>query len=234
MSRITLGCSLRVMIALAILYGLPMVSSAEPIVSLYGGAAFPQDSTVQTTVQQTQSSCSLFCFGRTFTDSRRVSYDSSFTVGGRVGYWFDRALGFGVAFDVSYFPARASTVDIDVIPISVLFMYRVPLLTSEAYPKGRVRPYAGVGPSFVFAVASTDFRPTVSPVDGELSKTVGLDVRAGVDWMFAPKLALFTEYRFLNVSVETGRCESICFPPFNSIGTRLHTHTISAGLAYHF
>ena len=158
-----------------------MVSSAEPFVSLYGGAAFPQDSTVRTTVQQTQFSCSLLCFGRTFTDSRRVSYDSSFTVGGRMGYWFDRAPWFGVAFDVSYFSARASVVDVDVIPVSVLFMYRVPLLTSEAYPKGRIRPYAGVGPSFVFALASTDFRPTVPPLDGELSKTVGLDVRGGLD-----------------------------------------------------
>ena len=234
MSRATPGRFLLVVIALTSLYGLPTVGSAEPFVSLYGGAAFPQNSTVQTTAQQIDSPCFLFCWGRTFSDSRRVTYDTSFTVGGRMGYWFDPAPWFGAAFDVSYFPARASAVNIDVIPISMLLMLRAPLFASEAYPKGRIRPYAGVGPSFVFAIASTDFGPTVPPVERELSKTVGLDVRAGFDWMFAPKLALFAEYRFFNVSVETGKCESVCFPPFDSITTRLHTHTLSAGLAYHF
>jgi hypothetical protein len=187
--------SLLVVVALTTVYGLPTVTSAEPFVSVYGGVAFPQNSTVQTTAQQLDSPCFLFCWGRTFTDSRRVTYDRSFTVGGRMGYWFDPAPWFGAAVDISYFPARASAVNIDVIPISMLLMFRAPLFTSEAYPKGRIRPYAGVGPSFVFSIASTDFSPTVPAVERELSKTVGLDARAGLDWMFAPRVALFAEYR---------------------------------------
>ncbi|MGQ0666557.1 MAG: outer membrane protein [Nitrospiraceae bacterium] len=213
--------------------GVPTLVSAEPFVSLYGGAAMPQPATVTTTVDQ---SSGLFSSGRQFTGSRQADFSSSFTVGGRIGYWIDRAPWFGIAFDLSYFPAHASVAQIDVIPFSFLVMSRVPLLTSEQFPKGRVRPYAGVGPSFVLANASTDFSPAVPPVD-ETSKSVGLDVRAGLDWLFTPHLSLFAEYRFFYTKVKAdSSCEFICFAPFttSTITTTLEVHTVSAGLSYHF
>lgn len=158
-------------------------------------------------------------------------------MGGRGGYWFDQVPGLGLAFDVSYFPLRASAVQIDVIPMSILVMYRMPLLTSEEYPKGQVHPYAGIGPSFVLANASTDFSPTVPSADAT-SKTVGLDVRAGLDWLFSPHLSLFVEYRYLytKMKAET-ECQGFCgveSQTSNTITATLEAHIVSAGLSYHF
>ncbi|MBH0199698.1 MAG: porin family protein [Nitrospira sp.] len=227
-------------VALAIVYGLPPVSLAEPVVSLYGGGAFPQSSTVTTTVQRTPC---FICPTSTVTGSRRVNFDSSPTIGGRVGYWVDRVPWFGVAFDMSYFGARASGIDsnaqFEVIPLSFLAMFRVPLFTSENYPRGRMRPYAAVGPSFVLALASTDFGQTVPSVGQEWSKSAGLDIRAGLDWMFAPHLAVFTEYRFFYTHIKAESCNtsgsfSLCFGSNDIITSTLQTHMISAGLAYHF
>jgi len=222
-------------VTLAIMYGLPMSSRAEPVVSLYGGAAFPQSATVSTTVQRTPC---FFCGTSTVTGSRRVSFDSSPAIGGRVGYWVDPIPWLGVAFDISYFGARTSAMganaQIDVIPISFLAMARVPLFTSEAYPRGRVRPYAAVGPSVVLAPASTDFGPSVPSVGKEWGKGVGLDIRAGFDWMFTTHLALFTEYRFFYTHIKAESCTSFCFGSNDTITATIQTHMISAGLAYHF
>jgi hypothetical protein len=217
---------------LASVIGLPTLVSAEPFLSLYGGAAMPQPTTVTTTVEQPFG----FFSSRHFSGSRQVDFSSSFTVGGRGGYWFNQVPGLGLAFDVSYFPLRASAVQIDVIPMSILVMYRVPLLTSAEYPNGQVHPYAGIGPSFVFAHASTDFSPTVPSADAT-SKTVGLDVRAGLDWLLTPELSLFAEYRYLytKMKAET-ECETFCFEPqtINTITATLEAHIVSAGLSYHF
>jgi len=222
-------------IALVIVYGLPLVGRAEPVVSLYGGAAFPQSSTVTATVQRTPC---FFCSTSTATGSRRVTFDSSPTIGGRVGYWVDRLPWFGVALDISYFGARTSAMgsnaQFEVIPFSFLAMVRVPLFTSEPYPRGRMRPYAAVGPSVVLARASTDFGPSVPPVGKEWGKGVGLDIRAGLDWMFTPHLALFTEYRFFYTHIKAESCTSFCFGSNDTITATLQTHMISAGLAYHF
>jgi opacity protein-like surface antigen len=222
-------------VVLAIVYGLPTAGLAELFAGLYGGAAFPQASTVTTTVTRRLSGDLILAA------SDRVNFDSSFTVGGRVGYWFDPVPWFGVAFDISYFPARASargsSVNIDVIPFSPLAMVRLPLLTSEVYPRGRMRPYAAVGPSFVFAHASENLGPAAPPVEDSSNKSVGLDVRAGLDWLFTPRLALFAEYRFFSTRVNTkDECGFICFgdDPITHITTTLRTHTVSAGLAYHF
>jgi len=116
---------------LATVIGVPTLVSAEGVLSLYGGLAMPQPTTVTTTVNQ---SSGLFSSVHRFTGSRQADFSSSFIVGGRVGNWFERVPELGLAVDVSYFPTRASAVHIDVIPMSILAMYRVPLLTSAEYP----------------------------------------------------------------------------------------------------
>jgi hypothetical protein len=223
-------------VALALVYGLPTVSLAEPVVSFYGGAAFPQSSTITTTVQSTP--CFLFCSTSTFTDSRRIPFNTSPTIGGRVGYWIDPAPWFGVAFDTSFFVARASEgfrlAEIEVIPLSFLAMARVPLFTSETYPRGRMRPYAAVGPSLVLAHAQTNFSQSVHSAGKEWGKGAGLDIRAGLDWMFTPHLALFTEYRFFYTHIKAERCGSLCFGNNDTTTATLQSHMVAAGLAYHF
>ena len=222
-------------VTLVIVYGLPTIGLAEGVVSLYGGVAVPQSSTITTAVQSTPC---FICPTSTFTGSRRVTFDASPTIGGRVGYWIDRAPWFGVAFDTSFFVARASEgfqlAEIEVIPFSFLAMARAPLFTSESYPRGRMRPYAAVGPSLVLAHAQTNFSPSVHSDGKQWGKGAGLDIRAGLDWMFTPHLALFTEYRFFYTHMKAESCDSLCFGSNNTVTATLQSHMISAGLAYHF
>jgi len=155
-----------------------------------------------------------------------------------VGYWFNPVPWFGVAVDLSYFGARTSHKDanaqFEVIPLSFLAMVRAPLFTSEAYPRGRLRPYAALGPSFVIALASTDFGEAVPSVGQEWSTNAGLDIRAGLDWMVLPHLALFAEYRFFYTHIKAESCSSLCFGSNDTITSSFQTHMMSAGLALYF
>jgi opacity protein-like surface antigen len=142
---------------------------------------------------------------------------------------------------MSYFSASAARKDsnaqFDVIPFSFLAMLRVPLFTSETYPRGRMRPYGAMGPSFILTQASAGFDPTAPSVGKEWSKTVGLDVRAGLDWMFTPHLAVFTEYRFVFTHIKAESCNtsgSFCLGSNDTITSTLQTHMVSVGLAYYF
>ena len=112
------------------------------------------------------------------------------------GYWLESVPWLGGAVDVSYFQADGDNVDITVIPSSLLVMLRWPLLTSDEFPKGRLQPYMGVGPSFFYLESTADFTPTISRKLRDAALDVGLDVRSGLAWQFHKHFALFTEYRF--------------------------------------
>jgi opacity protein-like surface antigen len=141
----------------------------------------------------------------------RSTFDSSITYGGRAGYWFGDWLG--LAVDASYFETKldadgfTQNAKVNVLPISALVLFRVPLLRDDDFPLGRMHPYAGAGPS----VFLSKFDGTVSlsvlplkgmpPADvvGRLESTnvhPGLGVVAGVDFGILPFLSVFTEYRY--------------------------------------
>src|SRR2546425_4747217 len=152
----------------------PTLASSEGFIDLYAGAAFTQGADV-----------SVREFAPFFTPAsvrRAVGFDTSTTFGGRVGGWIERVPWLGFALDVSSFRAEGKDVNIDLIPVSPLLMLRWPVLTSTDFPKGRLQPYLGVGPSlFIVPKFEADFRPAVARVS-EWQIEAGPDVRAGLTW----------------------------------------------------
>lgn len=124
-------------------------------------------------------------------------YDKSFDALVRVGYWFESAPLLGLAGTASYFrPDMFGTpvsskrdVNLRVIPVSVLLMGRIPLLTDNRYPNGRLQPFAGIGPAaFITDVWESDF--------SDLTLSGGLDLHVGGRVMLTPRFGFFTQYRF--------------------------------------
>jgi len=168
------------LVLLAVTVSVPGPARAEMFLDLYGGGAFPMDS--DTTIS-----------GPGYVTIGVSPYKESFVVGGRVGYYFDRGVPWlGLALDVSYFQA-----DIDVpngaknevVPVSLLLMLRTPLLQTPAFPRGRLQPYVGIGPSFVYSKSK-------SGTASDTSFDIGFDLRFGLTWMLTRNIGLFGEYRF--------------------------------------
>ena len=109
-------------------------------------------------------------------------FDGIATGGARGGVYFDveGPIQPGVAFDVSASAQEIGSVDFTLIPISFLFMAKVPL--------GLVEPYVGFGPTI--AVSSFDL-----PGSDEESADIGLDFRLGATVMLTDSLGVFGEYR---------------------------------------
>ena len=168
------------LVALAVTVSAPALARAETFLELYGGGAFPLDS--DTTIS-----------GPGFVLIGESSYKESFVVGGRGGYYFEGGVPWlGLALDVSYFKADIdlpSGAKNEVVPVSLLLMLRAPLVQSPAFPRGRLQPYVGIGPSFVYSKSK----------DGTASDTsfdLGFDFRMGLAWMLTKNVGLFGEYRF--------------------------------------
>jgi opacity protein-like surface antigen len=90
---------------------------------------------------------------------------------------------------------RLGNVDIPpTIAVSSLeVMLRRPLLTSSAFPNGRLQPYISAGPALLL----TDIKPDVA---------LGVKAGAGLVWRLSERIALFGEYRFTHFrpTIETG------------------------------
>jgi hypothetical protein len=144
-----------------------------------------------------------------------VKMDPGFTVGLRVGYWFESLPFLGLGVDAFFFtlPIPAQTVDSTVnisgsirgrpisntgsgqvrlpsieLPFagfSPQLMLRWPLFTSNEMPAGRLQPYAGIGPAWAVSID----RDEVVLVPGGL-------VRGGLAFQVFRHLALFAEYRY--------------------------------------
>ena len=200
-----------VLAVLAVTVSVPAAARAEIFFDLYGGGAFPVDT--DTTIT-----------GPNFIIIGVSSYKESFVVGGRAGYYFERGVPWlGLALDVSYFKA-----DIDlpngakneVVPISLLAMFRAPLIGSPEFPRGRLQPYVGIGPSFVYSKSK----------DGTASDTsfdVGFDLRLGLTWMLTRNIGLFGEYRFSYVQPDYDLSEGHVEPDFS-------VNHLAAGLTFRF
>ncbi len=233
-------------VGLALLLGwltaMPTQVSAEYFIDVYGGVASTASADVSVSVREStgRALCFLFCSPETKTHkaTQKVDFDSSFTIGGRLGYWAESYPWLGGAIDGSSFQADGDNVEISVSTVSLLLMVRWPfLLTSPEIPKGRLQPYVGVGPGFFFADMSADFRPTVSKKVDASARGVGLDVRAGLAWKFHPHVAIFGEYRFTGVSLNQNTdCKTLfCPKPNNRIEeTTLTTNHVLAGLSFRF
>jgi opacity protein-like surface antigen len=165
---------------LAVTVSVPGPARAETFVDLYGGGAFPVDS--DTTIR-----------GPGYVLIGESPYKDSFVVGGRVGYYFEAgAPWLGLALDVSYFKADIAVPNgarNDVVPTSLLLLLRAPLAASREFPRGRLQPYVGMGPSVVYSRSKAG-------AASDTSVDVGFDFRLGLTWMVTRTIGLFGEYRF--------------------------------------
>lgn len=158
------------------------------------------------------------------------------TVGLRGGYWLESLPWLGIAGDFSWFSPDSSlsllgsSADVDVYPLSALLMLRAPLLTSDAFPNGRLQPYGGVGPGIFFS----DYYESLFVTDQNFEDTavdVGVDVRAGARVMVLDWLGLFVEYRYTwfepawEDRIEGARTR---------IRTEYGTHHLVGGVGFHF
>ena len=212
----------------ALISAKPSLTRAEYLMDLYLGAAMTDDSEVQVDTYFPRESA-----------SERTSYDTSFTFGYRFGYWLDFFHYLGFAADLSYFEAESEKVDFSIVPFSILFMLRWPLLTSAEYPHGKIQPYLGGGPSLIYYDMSVDLRPTVSEKVSDWSFEDGWDFRAGLLWQFHTNFGIFGEYRYthykINYKDETEEW-ILGFEPRTrlKVETTLETHHFLTGIAFRF
>ncbi len=167
-------------------------ASAEWFLDAYGGVSITSDADV--TVPN----------GGTAEDA--VSFDTEAMGGGRIGYWLEGLRWLGVAGDVSYFaPAGDGTtaeVRLEVIPLSPLVMFRLPLLESPEFTKGRLQPYLAVGPGFFMNSVKVDGPGGEQSTDWQFE--VGVDARAGLAFMITPTIGTFIEGRYTWFSTNPG------------------------------
>lgn len=132
------------------------------------------------------------------------SYDSngSFLAGTRAGIWLPQTGGrFGLAGDIFYSRIDSGSDDtqLTLSPLSILLLYRLPLLVSEDFSHGRLQPYFGVGLVGVLGDVST----RVEREDGSTFKVDtavsggGGSAHAGFACCIDQHWSIFFEYRYL-------------------------------------
>lgn len=144
---------------------------------------------------------SFFGGGFSEQETREVSYREASVLGLRLGKWIDDE-NLGVAVDISYFKADGSNVEVKAYPLSLLMMFRWPLMKNNEYPNGRIYPYVGLGVAFVLADISVDFRPNVRKEISGGAYGFGMDYRLGLAWKIVEDIAIFGEYRNLAADLD--------------------------------
>jgi Outer membrane protein beta-barrel domain len=208
---------------------MPHLASAEVYLDLYGGVALSGK-----TDAGHERSTAVPLDGT----AKTLRFDSSGTVGVRGGVWLDPYPWFGVAADLSFFQRKADAAHIDLVPLSTLVMLRYPLSKSDQFPKGRLHPYIGAGPSVVYSHASINFGPPFGTIHHGSFFGHGVDVRGGLHWQVHKYFGLFTEYRFTQVTVTYDEqiCPSVsvCIGPTADSRTEftLNTHHVLMGIRF--
>lgn len=218
-------------------------AAAEWFADLYGGAAYTAPSDVTLVVRPPSGPAD-----HTFHD---VKWDSSATVGGRVGYWFETAPWFGIGLDVFYFrsdlptqtvpttilgataPVTLRAIDFSITAIAFdIVRLRLPLQVSPEFPKGRLQPYVAAGPA-LFRTRAKNTTNTELSTQPATDSSWGVKVGAGLSWELVKNVAIFGEYRFTHVRVEpvlNSALSSLRVP----LQTDLNTHHLVGGVSFRF
>ena len=159
--------------------------------------------------------------------------DTGSIFGGRIGYWFESYSWLGLAVDASVSQLDFDNIDIGIGSFSTLLMVRLPLNSSEEFPKGRIQPYLGAGPGFYFGGMSELIEevPTAGRVLDDTYFSLGFDVRCGINVLIKKSYGVFLEYGFKKFS-----------PTFNSdvpggtisLDPTFSTHNFSVGISFRF
>lgn len=187
-------------------------SKREPYVVFYGGASHNNSGTLSGTATDYEYTGLIFIvpvFREVGTYEVQNTYDSSdsFLVGGRGGIWFlDKSKGWGLAGDLTYFKIDSGPDEttLTVVPLSIVMLYRFPLMVSEDFPNGRLQPHVGAGVAVVFGNISTriiDARG-IPVQEKQEAAGPGGSLHAGFTWKLTENKGLFFEYRYLHARME--------------------------------
>jgi opacity protein-like surface antigen len=183
---------------------LPHEGSAEWYGDIYTGAVFTHNTDL--TISGSDGTATTY---------HNLRVNNTWTAGGRVGYWLDKADWLGFGLDTFFFHLKtppgqtvavsspgstspsvnadwslpAFGVGFDVLRV------RLPLLRDEEFTHGRLQPFLSAGPTLFITYASQN--RYVQP-DGQhaTNVAVGPKVDAGVQFMLTKTVGLFGQYRF--------------------------------------
>jgi opacity protein-like surface antigen len=218
-------------------------ASAEWYADLYGGFAYTPRSDVVLVVGSATGPAD-----HTF---HNVAWTTSGVLGGRAGYWFDRAPWYGIGLDIFRFdadiptqvvdttiqgttaPATLRAIDIAVTAVALdVVRLRHGFLANTEYPKGRLQPYITAGPA-LFRVQATNRQNGELTTRSASDTSIGYKVGAGLSWRLAKNSAIFGEYRYTHFRAEpvlqgaiTGASVPMRFD--------LNTHHFVAGVSFLF
>ena len=178
---------------LGLTLGAARPAAAEWFLDLYGGVSITDDADVE------------LPGGQTLDDA--VEFDEVGTGGGRLGVWLPGLRWLGFAVDVSYFAPKGqgSTGEarLEVVPITGLVMFRLPLLESQEFPNGRLQPYLGAGAG-VFLTSVKVEVPGFGEENSDWQAEFGGDARGGITFLFTPGFGVFIEGRYTAFSTNPG------------------------------
>lgn len=203
-------CCLAVLLSMLI----PHVAGAERFADLRLGLAYTQDEDMGIT------------YADNSTNEISMRFNASFTIGYRMGYWFERMPMLGLALDAGFAGVESKDTDdyIDVTSITPLLMFRVPLMKSQKYPTGEWAPYFAAGPGLFLSKISLS---TNGDDYANRQEDIGADLRAGIKKMMATNWALNLEYRFFYVAPEYEDYDI-------DVDIDLYTHGLMIGMTYNF
>jgi hypothetical protein len=221
-----------IILTLSILSFNPLLATAETFVDLHAGLSLGADEGLTTIVPGVKK-------------TEEADLSNSFTIGYRIGYWFESLEWAGIALEVSHFKHDIRQQNIDkghlrVTPVSGLLMFRIPLLKRDIYPKGEYLFYGGIGPGIF--LTSIKYEVTDSEILDKLvtrtlecserSVDIGLDIRGGIAKMVRENISVFCEYRYTKFDPDFEEEDM----PGNKlkIETELGTHHVSIGFSYHY
>ena len=102
---------------------------------------------------------------------------------------------------------------------------RYGFLPDQEVPFGRLQPYVGIGPGLVMLYAEADS-----------AKNFGLEVEAGLRYMFTKHLGGFLEYKFSkqwSAELDTQHVVPVTVNSSNAVFD-FDRHQVVVGMAYHF
>ena len=202
--------------------------NAQAFLDLYGGASYTHSTDVD---------AEDYTFFPPLYAEADLDFDTSLSLGVRIGSYLPMVPWLGFALDMSYFSAEGDELERnDIVPFSTLIMVRFPILRSRRHKFGQIQPYLAVGPSIFYWDAKLDLRPEIPQKISDNYANIGLDARAGIAWEFARHLAVFTEYRFtyFEQELEDG-IDTCCYRVvLSTADITMITHHLLVGISLRF
>ena len=175
--------------------------------------------------------------------ARNMAIDPGVTGGIKLGYFLDSCPYLGVEAEgsIGNQPQPSQTVSLNppvggvvatgrvtsqnllVWTMALHLVGRYGFLPDQEVPFGRLQPYVGIGPGLVMLYAEADS-----------AKNFGLEVEAGLRYMFTKHLGGFLEYKFSKQWAVELESQQLANLPASTATFDFVRHQVVVGLAYHF